>query len=819
MINFACIFLVAFSTLSFQIMLTRLFSVISWYHLAFFAISLGMLGMTAGGVFVYLHERSFLKDRFASTLSLHSLLFGFSQALLTVAFCMAPALVAEEHGSKMFALLALWLSWVPFFFSGVVTSALLTRSGTKIGRLYSTDLIGAACGCLLVLFALDWTDTPSLMILSGAVACVASLLFAIRAGNRKFQILAGVVFAAIVGLGLGNSPDGSLVHPRLVKGNLVPRQHVLFSDWNTFSRVMVLKPARELPSLNGPSPQTPQIKYLQYYMDIDGLAATTVTPMKDSHILSYDITNFAYHLKRGQRAAIIGVGGGRDMQSALNFGYQDVLGVEVNPIFIGLHHGLLRDVSGLADNDKARFVVDDARSYMARSEERFDLLQMSLIDTWAATGAGAFSLSENGLYTVEAWKVFLERLAPSGVFTVSRWYSPNNLGETGRMISLAKEALLEHGVSSPERHIVLVTTDKLATLMLSESPFTEEQKAAIRQIAKDFEFSIAIMPGEMPPNVLLEQVLVGHNRWEEIPELAGLNYSAPRDESPFFFNMLPFSGALRGVFLGHKLSPELLNEDAGVVSGNIKATKFLIVLLMSLFAVALVIVFFPLLWSDKTRELVKGLPITRASYFSLLGMGFMFVEMGLIQRLSVYLGHPVYALGIVLFTIIASTGIGSLISDGFSLERRPIFVIIPVFTVLLLLALVFVLPTIITDTARYSIAIRGLVSVLATAPVGIMLGMYFPIGMRLEERNGNGCNTPWYFALNGTFGVLTSALAVCVAIQFGITLNLLLAALMYSLTIPCLAEMRGVNVGGTIRSKDAADDDMDDVCVAANSTR
>src|SRR4029077_14167619 len=149
------------------------------------------------------------------------------------------------------------------------------------------------------------------------------------------------------------------------------------------------------------------------YMDIDGEAGTSIrrssVPADLSH-LAWDVTNVAYHLRASGGACIIGVGGGRDVQSALMFGHELVVGVEVNPIFIDLLRNKFGEFAGVAGDARARLVVDEVRSYLARSTERFAVVQMSLIDTWAATGAGAFSLSENALYTVEAWTTILERL-------------------------------------------------------------------------------------------------------------------------------------------------------------------------------------------------------------------------------------------------------------------------------------------------------------------------------------------------------------------------------------------------------------------------
>src|SRR3954470_3460719 len=192
-------------------------------------------------------------------------------------------------------------------------------------------------------------------------------------------------------------------------------------------------------------------------MNMDGGAGTAVYQfsgdLEQLSFLRYDITNLAYAIPSLGTGAVIGVGGGRDVLSARLFGLSEIVGVEINPIFIDLLTRRFTDYTAIARQPGITFAVDEARSWFARTGRSFDIIQMSLIDTWAATGAGAFSLSENGLYTLEGWRSFMHALSPNGLFTVSRWYDPNNENETGRMISLAAATLLDDGAANPRDHI------------------------------------------------------------------------------------------------------------------------------------------------------------------------------------------------------------------------------------------------------------------------------------------------------------------------------------------------------------------------------
>jgi hypothetical protein len=440
-------------------------------------------------------------------------------------------------------------------------------------------------------------------------------------------------------------------------------------------------------------------------------------------------------------------------------------------------------------------VVDEARSFLSRTKESYAVIQMTLIDTWAATGAGAFSLSENALHTVEAWQIFLDRLADDGIFTISRWHSRTNLGETGRTVSLAVASLLEAGVTDPSQHIAMVTTDRISTLLLSKQPFSERDIAELRRVSSDLQYSLDILPGEPPSHEVLRSIVAA----DSLPALSlaiadqPLNYEPPTDENPYFFNMLR---------LNH-LSP-IFDADPGVVYGNLRATLNLVGLIVCLLLSALVTIVLPL--SAKTRS-AQSAPTTvlwsGAIYFSLIGAGFMFVEIALIQRLSVFLSHPVYALGVLLFTIIASTGVGSFLSERLPLTRFPWVFVYPALTSLAIVAIRFVLPLLLSNMITSAMLNKVIASILVIFPLGVLMGFFFPTGMRLV-RSVSATETPWYWALNGIFGVLCSALAVFFSIYLSVSLNFYLAAVCYAALLACLYHIRSAQSGRDVTRPAAA---------------
>jgi len=255
--------------------------------------------------------------------------------------------------------------------------------------------------------------------------------------------------------------------------------------------------------------------------------------------LKFDVTNVAYNIRSDGRAAVIGVGGGRDILSAWVYGFRDITGVELNPIFIDLltWRPPFVEFAGLSQLPGIHFHVDEARSWFARTQERFDLVQMSLIDTFAATGAGAFSLSENGLYTLDGWRHFVGALTPAGVFTVSRWYAPGAIDETGRMVSLATGVLLDYGVSNPASHLFLIANRNLATLIIARQPLAAADLAKLHRVAHEMKFGVILAPDAPPASPLLGAIANARNATELADRTSGLVFdlTPPTDDRPFFF--------------------------------------------------------------------------------------------------------------------------------------------------------------------------------------------------------------------------------------------------------------------------------------------
>src|SRR5262249_27567756 len=397
----------------------------------------------------------------------------------------------------------------------------------------------------------------------------------------------------------------------------------------------------------------PDLRVRQLQMDIDVVAGTVMTGYDGTAAtvphLGYDVTNLAYRVRPGADALVIGAGGGGDARPALTLGARSVTAVEINKDILRTVNGRFGDFTGHLDRDpRVRFVNDEARSYVARSTDRFGLIQISLIDTWAATAAGAFVLSENAIYTTDAWRTFLAHLTPDGMLSVSRWYYRDSPAEMYRTLTLAVDALRATAVRDPRPNMAIVrnmtlanrpeTPDGVGTLLVSMRPFTPAEVAAIDQLSRDLQFEVMLTPAASR-DALFED-LTGPSADAAIARFP-LRINPPTDESPFFFNMLRLRDLTRRDLL-----------ESGKQSNNLAAVATLGVLLATVLVLTSLCIVVPLWWR---RDAARGsLPLL--VYFSAIGLGFMLIETSQMQRLIIALGHPTYALSVVLFGLLLSSG-------------------------------------------------------------------------------------------------------------------------------------------------------------------
>ena len=758
----------------YEVVLTRLLSVISWYYLAFVSISMAMFGMTAGALSIQLRPDLFRRELILRRLTQCAMGAAISIPLALVTMLAIPIDLSRSLETVFSFLLFSAVIAVPFFFSGIVVCISLTRTPYPMGRVYFTDLAGATFGCLASVVLMQTVDGPSAILLISSLMFLSAAAYARHAGEGRMatRSLQGAALMLVVAALNASTLYG--IQPIWSKGAIDRREHILAEVWNPISKIRVGIPTVKAPAMWGPSPHMPDLTAEEIYLNIDNDAATSITRfdgnLEPHRYLRYDVTSLAAQLRAGGSAAVIGVGGGRDVMNCAVNGFRRIVGIEVNAAIVDLGSRRLESFSGFSKIPGFELHNDEGRSYLTRSGERFDLIQASLVDTWAATSAGAMTLSENGLYTVEGWKVFYEHLKPAGIITFSRWYSPTDGNQTYRLLAVAKAMMLAEGVADPRAQLAMIESSGIATLLASNRPFSAQDIGKIRAIASEMAFTPLVMPDSPNPIPEIQAVFAARDLKEldALRNAGHLDYAPAYDASPFFFNAIHVKGLLR---LSHT---EL--RDA-----NLRAVLFLFGFLIAASLLVISTIMLPAkIWGARAgggpAPLVGGIV-----YFIAIGLGFMLVEMAMMQQLSLFLGHPIYSLVVVLAGLILSTGVGSLASDKWLLgsarqSRGPAMAA----GLAVVLYSIIVLPVVHAFTAGL-LWQRVLVSLALVTPCGFLMGFCFPVGMRWMNVLSQERNLPWMWALNGAAGTLGSFVAIVISMDADIATCVLCGAGCYVL--------------------------------------
>jgi hypothetical protein len=766
--------LVALATLMFEILLTRIFSVTLWYHFAFMAISIAMFGMTVGALGIFLWPRLYTAVPSAVLLG-HSAL-GFA-GLLVVSVGL-HLLLPVGKVDFMYLTLQYLLASLPFVSSGMCVSFALTKLPLPPGRLYAADLSGAALGCLLLIALMKLTDGLGAVFATAAIAALGGLTFLWPHGGR-WRILAFALMAVFAVLAVGHTALArrqlSPVRIHWAKG--FPQPPPIYEKWNSFSRLAVVE-ASPVPlgwGLSRTYHTTRRVE--QYWLLIDAAAGTLLTRFDGDldavDYLKYDVTNLVHYLRPAARVLVIGVGGGRDLLTALAFKQPHVVGVEMNEDIVDLLTRTFGDFTGhLERYPEVRIVNDEARSFVARHPETFDIIHSNYIDTWAATAAGAFVLTENALYTLEAWTSFLRHLTPQGVLSVSRTYSDRHRHEAYRLITLARAALAAVGAERPADHLLVITDTPYPTgpysmvnILVSRRPFLSQELRAMGDLCRRLGFEILLAP-DTSFDAQFRAVATATNL-RQLEEHLRLRLEPPTDDSPFFFNMLRLQDLLRGAV-------PFAMRDA-----NLQAVATLGVLLVIVCLLTAVCILLPLGVRSRLIDLSGASPLLL--FFAAIGCGFMLIEIALMQWLIIFLGHPVYGLSVILFALLISAGAGSL-----SIAHMPSAVVGQAEIKRLTLVLVAVsivglaLPALLQHFASSTTPVRIGLAVAALLPLGGCMGMAFPLGMKLACQRAE-ILTPWLWGVNGATSVLASVVAVAIAITWSISISYWTGAACYLL--------------------------------------
>ena len=768
--------LTSFASLLLELALTRLFSVVLFYHFAFLAISVALLGLGAGGVFAYL-----LKKRFEN----------ISTRALASRLCMANAVVnvavleivlhsrvsLEVSGMNFARLTILYLAAaVPFFLTGLLFSVAFARETGRITRLYGADLCGGALACLAVVPVLNWVGGPNAILVASLALSVAAMIWAEVSSARRNAALLAVVLMVLIAV----NHSGRLIDIVYAKGMFRDPAWVEFARWNALSRV-------EVDRQGGAKVIVIDADASTYIMNAD-LPHWQGTEWE--HNLMAAPPALANVLRPHGNFAIIGPGGGVDVLRAVANGSHSVTGIEINPIIATtIMRGRYADYAQhLYDRPDVHIQVTDGRSFIRSTPERFDVVQMTLVDTWASTAAGAFALSENNLYTVDAFREYFDHLKPDGMIAITRWEFEHPR-EALRVVSVAMEALHRLGVANPSRNFVIASQGALnedgipVVVLAKKTAFTPAEEADVaRHFERYSELSPLYLPSKPGANPFSE--LIASNDPYAFARNYAYNVAPVSDNAPFFFFTLKPSQILGEQGLHHGIDWKV----------NLGVLVLLLVLAISIVAV-LVFLILPL---ALRRGANRQSPISLL-YFVAIGLGYILVEIAFIQRFVLFLGHPTYALTVVIFLLMLSSGAGSLFSRLWIPKAEMGWVPLILVVVTILADVVF-LPSRLAALVGMDFGYRLLVSGVLLIPLGFVMGMPFPTGLRAlaaspapefpagPDASDNAVE--WAWAMNAAASVMGSVLAMVIAIQFGLTVTLACGAAAYLIALVTMPRLR-----------------------------
>ena len=765
----------SFAALLLELSLTRLFSVVLFYHFAFLAISIALLGLGAGGVFAYLAKAWLARFE---TRNLAAWLCAANALLVPIVLETILHLpVSLELSSKNFLKLTVvyLVSAIPFFVTGVEFSVVFAREAGHIPRLYGADLVGGALACLGIVPLLNWLGGPNTILFAALVSSCAGLVWAAAPGSSK--ALAALGFGLLLLIAANHS--GRLIDVVYAKGMRRDPAWVEFAAWNAISRVEVDRQGDAKAVVIDADAST-------YIMNADPAKWQGTVWQKNLMSAPPALANV---LRPQGEYAIIGPGGGVDVLRAVANGSSSVTGIEINPIIANtIMRGRYADYSyHLYELPQVHIHVTDGRSFIRNSPSQFDVVQMTLVDTWASTAAGAFALSENSLYTVEAFREYFQHLKPGGMVAVTRWEFQQPR-EALRVVSVAMEALHSLGVADPARNFIVVSEGDLdedgipVVVLAKKSAFTPEEERVIERHLESNSLVGLYLPSDAGDNPF--SALIARNDPSAFARSYLYNVAPVYDNAPFFF----FTLKLRQLWHSGSLQEGIdWKVNLGVaVLGAVLIISFLAVLTFLVLPLAL-----------RAGGGQRALPLL---YFIAVGLGYILVEVAFIQRFVLFLGHPTYALTVVVFLLLLSSGAGSLASRRWLGRVGRAW--LPLTGIIAGLVLyVFLLPGVLEALVGLPFVAKLVVSGALLIPLGFAMGMPFPTGLAglasspAPEFPAPPASAPvtnaveWAWAMNAASSVLGSVLAMVLAIQFGLNVTLACGALAYLLALAFLGTL------------------------------
>ena len=789
---FLATLLISAAAIGYEILLMRVLSIVQWHHFAYMIISLALLGYGASGTFIALNKR-WLEAHFELAFAISGLLFSVTIVACFILGQQVPfnALEIVWDPQQMIYLSIIYLVFfVPFFFAACCIGLAFSCRRTQISRIYFFDLLGAGFGAMLIVGLLFVLSLQYALIALAVLALFASAAVAARLATRKALVAVQLLWLGALLVGMPQEWLGMRMseYKGLSQAMQVVDSEILTASSSPLGLLTVVEspqvPFRHAPGL---SFKTRSIPAEQLGVFTDGDAMSVITRFDgnlDAHAYLGDVTAaLPYQLTSEPKVLILGAGGGSDVLLALYNGAGSIDAVELNPQMTRLVEDTYADFAGhLYDDSRITVHTGEARGFVAKSEQQYDLIHIGLLDSFAASGSGVQALNESYLYTVEAIQEYLQHLAPGGLLAVTRWLKlPPRDGL--KLTATVIDALRKEGVEYPGRQLAIIRSWNASTLIAKNGTFSAVEIDAIRAFAHSRSFDTSFYPSMPATDANRFNLIAEPYLYDGTMALLGKDandfverykfYIAPAtDNQPYFFHFLKWSAVPEFMSL-------LRRGGAGLIEWGY------LILIATLIQAALagsLLILLPL--SRIKRSWPRGTGTRMGSYFFLLGLAFLFVEIAFIQKFILFLSHPLYAVAVVLSGFLVFAGIGSACSGQLTdkvrhIKRSPIAIVVAAISAIALLYLVL-LPLLFQLLIGLPDSIKMALSILLIAPLAFCMGMPFPIGLT-RVADGAPDFIPWAWGINGFASVISASSATLLAIEFGFTTVVLLALALYAI--------------------------------------
>ena len=792
------IFFVSAMALSYEILLMRLFSIVQYHHFAYMVISLALLGYGASGSFLAFFKQRLLRY-FPVSLIANILLFGITAVACYLGgqhLLFNPDQIFWDNRQWLMLFALYLLLALPFFFAANCIALTFSQYRQRISEIYAADLFGAGLGSIFIIGLLFLVFPQKVLLLLGSMISVipAIACLELRLKFRRWAFLFFVLAAIPLLLPsswkvLAISPYKGLSQQMRIQGSRIVEERS--SPLALLTVVESNKiPFRYAPGLSLAAETEPP-EQLGIFMDGDALNVITRFPEDSGRLINLDMITSAlpYHLKQLQNVLVLGAGTGFDILQALNFEVSDISAVELNPQVVKLVRERAEFSGNLFDRDNVHIHIGEARSFVAGSSEKFDLIQLPILDSFSSSAAGLYALNENYLYTIEALQEYINHLTPSGYLSMSRWVKlPPR--DTLKLFATAIAALKEVGSSDPGTQLIMIRSWQSSSLLIKKSAFNTAEIAAVKKFCSKRLFDLAYYPGMQAHEANRFNIIMTPYFYQGAVSLLGedsstfverykFNILPPTDDRPYFLSSFKW-----------QTLPEIvgLKGQGGMVLFESGYLILVITLIQAVFA-SLLLILLPVFFM--TQEKLRATTWTRpriALYFFAIGLGFLFLEIAFIQKFILYLGHPLYAAAVVLAIFLVFAGLGSQFA-----QRKKFHAIWPVVIILSLGGIeLFVSGMLFNLLGGLAVPMKVLVAAVMLGPLAFCMGMPFPlalteIGVDVPDL------IPWAWAVNGCASVIAAVLATLMAVHFGFAAVVLIALALYGIaaaTFPVRQKMR-----------------------------